>query len=114
MSDISQPIALDGRKVPVDRAMELVSRVDHNGQGGSASFVAGTTMNQVTRSRYGQRRTQNLTKEIKKARNFVQAPSKLRSSQGFAFLNLIINSRYRGQEKNRRENTTDQNNSRSH
>ncbi|KAH7926802.1 P-loop containing nucleoside triphosphate hydrolase protein [Leucogyrophana mollusca] len=58
-------IGLNGSKVDVGRAMEAVSRA------GGASFVAGNTLNIVTRSRYGQRMAQNMTRDVRPARNLV-------------------------------------------
>lgn len=69
-------IGLDGSRVPVQRAMEAVSRLGPNGEGGSASFIAGYTLNMVSRSRYGQKKAQNMTREFRAARNLVQTPSK--------------------------------------
>ncbi|EPQ58883.1 P-loop containing nucleoside triphosphate hydrolase protein [Gloeophyllum trabeum ATCC 11539] len=66
-------IALDGSKVPVAQAMDLVSRLGPRGEGGGASFIAGMTMNRVARSRYGKRLPQNSTGDIRPARNFAQA-----------------------------------------
>ncbi|KAJ8594009.1 hypothetical protein M405DRAFT_543679 [Rhizopogon salebrosus TDB-379] len=61
-------IGLDGSKVNVNAAMEAVSR-----EGGGAKFVAGTVMNQVSRSRYGKRGTTNMTRDIRQARNLVSS-----------------------------------------
>ncbi|KAH7912946.1 hypothetical protein BJ138DRAFT_1147123 [Hygrophoropsis aurantiaca] len=58
-------IGLNGAKVDVTRAMEAVSKA------GGANFVAGNTLNIVTRSRYGQRLAQNMTRDVRPARNLV-------------------------------------------
>jgi hypothetical protein len=51
--------------------MEAVSRFMPGGGGGGANFVAGATMNQVSRSKYGKKAVQNLTREVRPARNFI-------------------------------------------
>ncbi|TFK46958.1 P-loop containing nucleoside triphosphate hydrolase protein [Heliocybe sulcata] len=66
-------IALNGTKVPVAQAMELVSRLGPRGEGGGATFIAGSTRNSVARSRYGKRLPQNSTSDIRPARNFGQS-----------------------------------------
>lgn len=72
-----QAIGLDGKKVDVNKAMEAVTRIGPNGQGGGgATFIAGTVMNQVGRSRYGRRETQNMTRDIRQARNLGNANGK--------------------------------------
>ncbi|VDC05841.1 unnamed protein product [Peniophora sp. CBMAI 1063] len=58
-------IALNERRVDGNRAMELISRE------GNANFIVGRVMNQVTRSAYGRRLAQNMTREIGRAKNFV-------------------------------------------
>ncbi|TFK69418.1 hypothetical protein BDN72DRAFT_614626 [Pluteus cervinus] len=58
-------INLNGR-VDVNRAMNMVARV-----GGGANFTSGSSMNTVTRSRYGKRALGNMTRDIKPARNLV-------------------------------------------
>ncbi|KII94777.1 hypothetical protein PLICRDRAFT_128007 [Plicaturopsis crispa FD-325 SS-3] len=60
-------IGLDPRRVNVPAAMNAVS------QAGGANFVAGTTLNMVSRSRYGTRAAQNMTRDIHPARNLVNA-----------------------------------------
>ncbi|KAI5121182.1 hypothetical protein M0805_005983 [Coniferiporia weirii] len=57
-------IALNPGKVDVGRAMEMVSR------GSNANFVVGHVLSQVTRSRYGQRKPQNLTRDLRRAQSF--------------------------------------------
>ncbi|KAF9449031.1 P-loop containing nucleoside triphosphate hydrolase protein [Macrolepiota fuliginosa MF-IS2] len=57
-------IALNQRNVDVRQAMEAVGR-----HGGGASFITGRVMHQVSRSRYGSRALNNMTKDIPKARN---------------------------------------------
>jgi structural maintenance of chromosomes protein 5 len=39
--------------------------------GGGATFITGSTLNLVIRSRYGKRLPQNTTREIRPARNLV-------------------------------------------
>lgn len=55
--------------------MQAVSRVAPNGMGGGANFINGSTLNIVTRSRYGRKAVGNLTREIRAARNLVAATS---------------------------------------
>ena len=51
--------------------MELISRE------GNANFIVGQVMNQVTRSAYGRRLAQNMTRrEIGRAKNFVATAGK--------------------------------------
>lgn len=54
--------------------MEAVAQPGPDGRGGGASFVAGSTYNQVTRSRYGRRMPQNSTRELRPARNLAFPP----------------------------------------
>jgi hypothetical protein len=61
--------------VDVAKAMVAVSRFGPNGEGGGANFIAGTTLNIVGRSRYGKRAMQNMTRDVKQARNLVAATS---------------------------------------
>ncbi|KAI0044470.1 P-loop containing nucleoside triphosphate hydrolase protein [Auriscalpium vulgare] len=58
-------VALNPARVDGQRAMEAVSR------SGGGSYIVGMTMNQVTRSRYGRQLAQNLTRDIRPARNLV-------------------------------------------
>ena len=51
--------------------MEAVSRLGPNGEGGGGNFVTGNTLHTVQRSRYGRRLAQNMTREIRPARNLV-------------------------------------------
>lgn len=51
--------------------MQAVSRFGPRGEGGGANFVAGTAMNIVQRSRYGRRAAQNMTRDVRPARNLV-------------------------------------------
>jgi structural maintenance of chromosomes protein 5 len=53
--------------------MDMVARQGPNGTGGGATFITGSTLNAVTRSRYGKRLPQNTTREVKQARNLVNA-----------------------------------------
>jgi hypothetical protein len=64
-------IALETRQVDARAAMEAVTR----GPGGGANYIVGRVMNQVSRSRYGRRAVQNMTREIKDARNLIVAAS---------------------------------------
>ncbi|KAG6836487.1 hypothetical protein H0H93_007586 [Arthromyces matolae] len=57
--------AVSIRGVDVTQAMELVARPE---TGGGASFISRTTMNNVSRSAYGQRNVSNISREIKAAR----------------------------------------------
>lgn len=50
--------------------MQLVARPCAN-HGGGANFINGTTMNIVTRSRYGKRAVANMTRDVYNARNLV-------------------------------------------
>ncbi|KAG6331320.1 hypothetical protein ID866_7769 [Astraeus odoratus] len=67
------PIALDGSKVDVGRAMEAVSRLGPRGEGAGATFIAGSVINTVQRSRYGRRAAQNLTRDLRPARSLVSS-----------------------------------------
>ncbi|KAJ7595202.1 P-loop containing nucleoside triphosphate hydrolase protein [Mycena floridula] len=58
------PVALAANIVDVGKAMAAISPA------GGASFITGATMHQVSRSRYGQRMMQNMTRSIKKPMNF--------------------------------------------
>lgn len=60
-----QAIGIDGQRVDGPRATDFIIR-----SGGNCSFVAGDVMNQVIRSRYGQRLAQNSTREIWNPRCF--------------------------------------------
>ena len=64
---------MDERKVDVNKAMEAVARFGPNGSGGGATFINGTTMNIVSRSRYGRKAIGNMTRDIQPARNLVTA-----------------------------------------
>ncbi|KAI6034873.1 hypothetical protein F5J12DRAFT_2067 [Pisolithus orientalis] len=64
-------VGLDGSKVDVARAMEAVSRFGPRGEGGGATFIAGNVINTVQRSRYGRRVAQNMTRDLRPARNLV-------------------------------------------
>jgi hypothetical protein len=70
-----QAIGLNGNGVDVASATQAVSRFEKDGRGGSASFIAGSTMNIVARSQYGKRLTQNLTRDVQQARNLVNSAS---------------------------------------
>ncbi|TFK43988.1 P-loop containing nucleoside triphosphate hydrolase protein [Crucibulum laeve] len=63
-------IALNPNKIDVNKAMQAVSRAD-NGKTGGATFISGTTLNTVNRSRYGKRAVANMTKDVPPARNLV-------------------------------------------
>ena len=65
-----QAIALREGRVDGNRAMELISRE------GNANFIVGKVMNQVTRSAYGRRLAQNMTRDIGRAKNFVATAGK--------------------------------------
>ncbi|KAI0030174.1 P-loop containing nucleoside triphosphate hydrolase protein [Vararia minispora EC-137] len=58
-------IGLSFQRVNGNKAMEIV------GNSGGGTFIVGRTQNQVTRSAYGRRLAQNLTREILPARAFV-------------------------------------------
>lgn len=60
-----QPIALQPNRVDPVRAMEVVSR------NGGGSYIIGTVLNSVTRSQYGRRLPQNLTRDVRPARTLV-------------------------------------------
>lgn len=49
--------------------MRLVARDGPNGAGNGANFFNGTTLNIVTRSRYGRRAVANMTREIRPAKS---------------------------------------------
>ena len=53
-----QAIALQTGRLDPARAMEVVFRT------GGGSYLVGKTMNIVTRSQYGQRLLQNLTRDV--------------------------------------------------
>ncbi|KAF5388335.1 hypothetical protein D9615_000804 [Tricholomella constricta] len=59
------PVALNPN-IDVNQAMNLVARPE---TGGGASFINGTTVNNVTRSRYGRRAVGNITRDLQPARN---------------------------------------------
>ncbi|KAF7432634.1 Structural maintenance of chromosomes protein 5 [Pleurotus ostreatus] len=62
------------RQVDVQRAMQAVTRIGPNGRGGNgASFIVGNVVHQVSRSRYGKRAVQNMTRDVRPARNLVNA-----------------------------------------
>ncbi|KIY46041.1 P-loop containing nucleoside triphosphate hydrolase protein [Fistulina hepatica ATCC 64428] len=62
--------AISRRNVDVNQAMEIIRRPGPDGElSGGATFVAGQTINRVTRSAYGQRLVQNLTLDLPPARN---------------------------------------------
>jgi structural maintenance of chromosomes protein 5 len=75
-----QAIGLNGSKINVAHAMEAVSRVGPNGEGGGASFVAGNTLHSVQRSRYGKRMAQNMTRDVRPARNLVNSAGRFLSA----------------------------------
>lgn len=56
--------------------MRLVARDGPNGAGSGANFFNGTTLNIVSRSRYGTRAVSNMTREIRPARTLRVAISK--------------------------------------
>ncbi|KAF9226823.1 P-loop containing nucleoside triphosphate hydrolase protein [Gyrodon lividus] len=66
-------IGLDGSNVEVSKAMEAVSRFGSRGEGGGATFIAGKVINVVQRSRYGKRAAQNMTRDVRPARNLVSS-----------------------------------------
>ncbi|KDR84246.1 hypothetical protein GALMADRAFT_703330 [Galerina marginata CBS 339.88] len=57
------------KNIDVNRAMELVSRPIPRLHPGGATFISGSTMNIVTRSRYGQKAIGNMTRDLQAARN---------------------------------------------
>ncbi|KAI9462755.1 P-loop containing nucleoside triphosphate hydrolase protein [Russula earlei] len=59
------PIALRAERLNSAKAMEVISRT------GGGNYVVGKTMNMVTRSQYGRRLPQNLTRDIRPARVLV-------------------------------------------
>ncbi|KAF9476726.1 P-loop containing nucleoside triphosphate hydrolase protein [Pholiota conissans] len=61
-------IALNGSAIDVNLAMQYVARPTHNHSGG-ASFINGSTMNIVSRSRYGKKAIGNMTRDVPPARN---------------------------------------------
>jgi structural maintenance of chromosomes protein 5 len=61
--------------------MQAVSRFGPNNEGGGANFVAGSTLNMVQRSRYGKKAPQNMTRDVRPARNLAESASK--SNHGF-------------------------------
>lgn len=48
--------------------------MEYYGQAGGGTFVNGTAINNVTRSKYGNRAVGNMTREMGQARNFVVPP----------------------------------------
>jgi len=70
---VLQAISLDPRKVDVAKAMQAVSVFGPRGEGGGANFVVGDTFHSVQRSKYGKRLAQNMTREVRPARNLVNA-----------------------------------------
>ena len=63
--------AVGGNRVDVKKAMDAVTRRE------AANFITGSTMNQVTRSRYGRRLAQNMTRALRPARTFSTASGKI-------------------------------------
>ncbi|KIM34992.1 hypothetical protein M413DRAFT_449948 [Hebeloma cylindrosporum] len=61
-------IALNGNRIDVNQAMQLVARPTDRHPGG-ATFINGNTMNNVTRSRYGRKAIGNVTRDVPSARN---------------------------------------------
>ena len=59
--------------------MEVVSRPGARGEAGGANFVAGSIMNMVQRSRYGKKAPQNMTRDVRPARNLAESTSELGS-----------------------------------
>jgi len=53
----------------LNNAMNLVSRPTQNHPGG-ATFVSGNSINNVTRSRYGKKAMNNMTRDLNDARSF--------------------------------------------
>jgi hypothetical protein len=53
--------------------MDAVSKYGPRGEGGGATFIAGPVMNIVTRSRYGKKVAQNLTRDVRRARNLAES-----------------------------------------
>lgn len=71
-----QAIAAKNGTVDTNAAMEAVSRLSEDGRGGGgATFIAGRTINMVRRSNYGRRLPQNMTRELRPARNLKSLPS---------------------------------------
>jgi hypothetical protein len=64
-----QAIALQSGRLDLARAMELVSRT------GGGNYIVGKTMNIVTRSQYGRRLPQNLTRGVREARTLAGSAS---------------------------------------
>ena len=63
--------------------MAMVARpIPEAHHGGGATFINGTTMNIVTRSRYGRKAVTNMTRDIQKARNLTTQSSQYLPSQG--------------------------------
>jgi structural maintenance of chromosomes protein 5 len=62
---VAQAIALRPNNVDPPRAMEAISRT------GGGNYIVGNTMNMVTRSQYGRRLPQNLTRDVRQARVLV-------------------------------------------
>jgi hypothetical protein len=74
-SGSSQAIALNGSRIDVNQAMQLVARPTDKHPGG-ASFINGNTMNNVTRSRYGRKAIGNVTRDVPQAKNLTTPTSK--------------------------------------
>ena len=64
-SRCEQPIAFQPNRVDPGRAMEAVSRT------GGGSYIIGNILNNITRSQYGKRLPQNLTRDVRPARTLV-------------------------------------------
>jgi len=58
-------IALQSSRLDPTKAMEIVSRT------GGGNYIVGKTMNMITRSHYGRRLPQNLTRDVRQARILV-------------------------------------------
>jgi hypothetical protein len=69
----AQAIALQTGRLDLARAMEVVSRT------GGGNYIVGKTLNTVTRSQYGRRLPQNLTRGVRDART-------LAGSAGMSYL----------------------------
>ncbi|EJD01702.1 P-loop containing nucleoside triphosphate hydrolase protein [Fomitiporia mediterranea MF3/22] len=67
-------IGLNSSRIDMQSAMEMVTRNLPNGRPGSGSFVIGNVLSMVSRSRYGQRKPFNNTRDIQPAKSFRSAP----------------------------------------
>jgi hypothetical protein len=70
--------------------MEAVSRFGPRNEGGGANFIAGNTLNMVQRSRYGKKAPQNMTRDVRPARNLAESASESNHSSTLNMADIIM------------------------